>query len=218
MRIGLLAGVALLLLTLPGVGAAPAEAQGLTLEQAKMAMDAAEKEARTNKWNLAILIVDAEGTPVALRRMDGASMKNYEIAMAKVRTRDERERCARGGGRAGCARGDGGHRHQAVRRLRSHQQSPDASADQERCSSTPSDWRASSGVSPNRLRHPPSVQAVDYHRAPRLRRAAAFWYFSLRARPSAVSGYGIPVRQVFGRPLSSRSRTPFWAVIVRRSP
>jgi uncharacterized protein GlcG (DUF336 family) len=86
MRIGVLAGVALLLLTLPGVGAAPAEAQGLTLEQAKMAMDAAEKEARTNKWNLAILIVDAEGTPVALRRMDGASMKNYEIAMAKVRT------------------------------------------------------------------------------------------------------------------------------------
>jgi uncharacterized protein GlcG (DUF336 family) len=86
MRIGVLAGVAALLLTLPGVGAAPAEAQGITLEQAKTAMDAAEKEARQNKWNLAILIVDAEGTPIALRRMDGATMKNYQIAMTKVRT------------------------------------------------------------------------------------------------------------------------------------
>jgi uncharacterized protein GlcG (DUF336 family) len=86
MRIEVLAGIATLLLTLPGVGALPAQAQAITLQQAKTAMDAAETEARQNKWNLAILIVDAEGTPIALRRMDGASMRNYEIAMAKVRT------------------------------------------------------------------------------------------------------------------------------------
>jgi uncharacterized protein GlcG (DUF336 family) len=86
MRIGVLAGIATFLLTLPGVGAVPAEAQGITLEQAKTAMDAAEKEARQNKWNLAIVIADADGTPIALSRMDGATMKNYQIAMTKVRT------------------------------------------------------------------------------------------------------------------------------------
>jgi glc operon protein GlcG len=86
MRIGILAGIALLLLPLPGVGAAPAQAQAITLEQAKTAMDAAEAEARKNKWNLAIVIVDADGIPIYLRRMEPATAKNYEIAMGKVRT------------------------------------------------------------------------------------------------------------------------------------
>jgi glc operon protein GlcG len=86
MRIGILAVLALLLLALPGVGAAPAEAQAITLEQAKTAMDAAEAEARKNKWNLAIVIVDGDGVPIYLRRMEGATAKNYEIAMGKVRT------------------------------------------------------------------------------------------------------------------------------------
>ena len=86
MRIGIPVGIALFLLALPGVGAAPAEAQAITLEQAKTAMDAAEAEARKNKWNLAIVIVDADGTPIYLRRMEGATAKNYEIAMGKVRT------------------------------------------------------------------------------------------------------------------------------------
>ena len=86
MRTGLLAGIALFLLVLPGTGAATAEAQAITLEQAKTAMDAAEVEARRNMWNLAILIVDAEGIPIYLRRMEGATARNYEIAMGKVRT------------------------------------------------------------------------------------------------------------------------------------
>jgi glc operon protein GlcG len=47
---------------------------------------AAEAEAQKNKWNLAILVVDAEGTPIILHRMDGATMKNYDVAMRKVRT------------------------------------------------------------------------------------------------------------------------------------
>jgi glc operon protein GlcG len=49
-------------------------------------MDAAEAEARANGWNLAILIVDAEGVPVYLRRMDGASERNHEIASMKCHT------------------------------------------------------------------------------------------------------------------------------------
>ncbi len=86
MKIGILAVFALCLLALPGVGAAPAEAQVITLEQAKTAMDAAEAEARQNSWDLAIVIVDAEGIPIYLRRMEGATARNYEIAMGKVRT------------------------------------------------------------------------------------------------------------------------------------
>lgn len=64
----------------------PARAQTLTYEQARTAMDAAEAEARRNGWNLTILIADADGVPLALRRMQGASARTYEVAMGKVRT------------------------------------------------------------------------------------------------------------------------------------
>ncbi|MEM7414920.1 MAG: heme-binding protein [Gemmatimonadota bacterium] len=56
----------------------------LTLAQATTAMDAAEAEARANGWNLTILIVDAEGVPVYLRRMDGASARTNDIVGMKV--------------------------------------------------------------------------------------------------------------------------------------
>lgn len=75
----------LLVLTL--IAAAPASAQqAITSAQARTAMDAAEAEARGNGWNLTILIVDAEGVPIYLRRMDGASPRTHEIATRKVRT------------------------------------------------------------------------------------------------------------------------------------
>lgn len=78
------AGLALVIaLALLGGAASAADAQ-LTFEQAEVAMDAAEAEARANGWNLAILITDAEGTPIYLRRMDGATARNYDIATRKV--------------------------------------------------------------------------------------------------------------------------------------
>jgi uncharacterized protein GlcG (DUF336 family) len=86
MKTGILIGLALGLLMLPGVGATPADAQAVTLAEAKKAADAAEAEAVKNKWNLVILIADADGTPILLRRMEGATQKNYEIAMRKVKT------------------------------------------------------------------------------------------------------------------------------------
>jgi hypothetical protein len=49
MKTGMLTGLALLLLMLPGVGATRADAQAITLEDAKKAADAAEAEARNNK-------------------------------------------------------------------------------------------------------------------------------------------------------------------------
>jgi glc operon protein GlcG len=67
--------------------ASEAEAQhALTYEQARTAMDAAEAEARRNGWNLTIVIADAEGVPIHLRRMANASSRSYAIAMGKVRT------------------------------------------------------------------------------------------------------------------------------------
>jgi uncharacterized protein GlcG (DUF336 family) len=81
----MLTGIAVTLLAL-SAGAVSAEAQAVTLDEAKKAVAAAEAEAQKNKWNLAILVADAEGTPIILHRMDGATMKNYDIAMRKVRT------------------------------------------------------------------------------------------------------------------------------------
>jgi uncharacterized protein GlcG (DUF336 family) len=76
---------AALLLTLVALPS-PTRAQALTNEEAGTAMDAAEAEASRNGWNLTIVIADADGVPILLRRMQGASARSYEVAMAKVRT------------------------------------------------------------------------------------------------------------------------------------
>jgi uncharacterized protein GlcG (DUF336 family) len=87
MRIRSLPVIALFFAPLPVLLASSAQAQeSLTFEQATAAMDAAEAEGRRNQWNLTIVITDAEGTPIYLRRMDGASARTYQIAMAKTRT------------------------------------------------------------------------------------------------------------------------------------
>ena len=74
------------LFALATFGSAEGHAQALTLEQAKTAMDAAEAEARRNGWTLTIVVAGADGIPIYLRRMDDASPRSYDIAMAKVRT------------------------------------------------------------------------------------------------------------------------------------
>lgn len=67
---------------------APAAAapQALTYEMAIQVIDAAEAEARKNKWNVTIVVTDAAGVPVALRRLTGASPRSYDIAMRKAAT------------------------------------------------------------------------------------------------------------------------------------
>lgn len=59
--------------------------QTLTYAMAEEAMEAALEEARDNGWNLTIVIADHTGLPVMIHRMDGASPRSYEIALAKVR-------------------------------------------------------------------------------------------------------------------------------------
>lgn len=94
MRIGILAGIVALLATLIAAEVSPVQAQQgrvspaprITLEEAKIAMDAAEAEAGRNGWNLAFVITDSEGTPIYVRRMDGVPTRNYEVAMNKTQT------------------------------------------------------------------------------------------------------------------------------------
>ena len=70
------------------VAAAPARAQeqALTYEMARTAAEAAEAEARRNNWNVTIVVADAAGIPVYLKRLTGASPRSYDIAMGKART------------------------------------------------------------------------------------------------------------------------------------
>lgn len=58
----------------------------LTLEAARRAVAAAEAEARRNRWNVSIAVVDAHGELVAFQRMDDAAYTSAEIAQAKARS------------------------------------------------------------------------------------------------------------------------------------
>lgn len=62
-----------------------APATTLTYDMANRAMTAALEEARANGWNLTIIVADHTGMPVMLHRMDGASPRSYDIALAKVK-------------------------------------------------------------------------------------------------------------------------------------
>lgn len=57
----------------------------LNYEMAQRAMNAALAEARRNNWNLTIVVADHTGLPVMIHRMDGASGRTYEIALAKAK-------------------------------------------------------------------------------------------------------------------------------------
>ena len=70
----------------PQAPAAPAVPQALTYEMALQVIDAAEVEARKNKWNVTIVVTDAAGIPVVLRRLTGASPRSYDIATRKAAT------------------------------------------------------------------------------------------------------------------------------------
>ena len=64
----------------------------LTLDDCRRISDAAEAEARKNKWNVCIAILDDGGHLLHLARMDGASPANARIAIEKGRTAAESRR------------------------------------------------------------------------------------------------------------------------------
>jgi glc operon protein GlcG len=75
-----------LVLAAATAGAQSPAPQALTYEMAQQVIDAAEAEARKNKWNVTIVVTDAAGVPVVLRRLTGASPRSYEIATRKAAT------------------------------------------------------------------------------------------------------------------------------------
>ena len=78
----------MLVATVAVAGQAPATPapQALTYEMAVQVIDAAEAEARNNKWNVTIVVTDAAGVPVVLRRLTGASPRSFDIASRKAAT------------------------------------------------------------------------------------------------------------------------------------
>jgi uncharacterized protein GlcG (DUF336 family) len=58
----------------------------ITLEGAKQMMAAAEAEARRNKWNVAIAIVDAGANLILFQRLDGTQASSVNNAIGKART------------------------------------------------------------------------------------------------------------------------------------
>jgi|RhiMetdeSRZDD1v2_1073273.scaffolds.fasta_scaffold164625_3 uncharacterized protein GlcG (DUF336 family) len=76
----------------PGAPAAPATpappppdyGSAITNEQAKKVMAGAEAEAKKNKWNVVIYIIDSGGQPVMMQRLDGAQWGSIEIARKKA--------------------------------------------------------------------------------------------------------------------------------------
>jgi len=65
---------------LPGVG------NPITLEQARKVAAATEAEAKKNNWNMVIVIVEPNGTPVYYLKMDGTQYGSVKVAMDKAKS------------------------------------------------------------------------------------------------------------------------------------
>jgi glc operon protein GlcG len=57
----------------------------LNLEAARVALEAAEKEALRNQWRVVIAVVDDGGHTIALERLDGAQTSSVDTAVEKAR-------------------------------------------------------------------------------------------------------------------------------------
>jgi uncharacterized protein GlcG (DUF336 family) len=58
----------------------------ISLEQAKKVMAGAEAEAKKNRWNVVIAILDSGGQLVMLQRLDGAQWGSVDIAREKAKS------------------------------------------------------------------------------------------------------------------------------------
>ncbi|MGH7473050.1 MAG: GlcG/HbpS family heme-binding protein [Candidatus Methylomirabilales bacterium] len=83
--IKLLGAVAVLSLPLlAGAQTAPPYGPPITLDQAKKAVAAAQAEARKNKWDVVVAIVDPAGQLVLLEKMDNTQNAASEVARQKA--------------------------------------------------------------------------------------------------------------------------------------
>jgi uncharacterized protein GlcG (DUF336 family) len=80
------AGVlSVILYTSPATGELLAK-KGMSLEDAKKMAAGAAAEARKNKWNMAIAVIDEGGTLVYFERLDETQIASADIAIGKART------------------------------------------------------------------------------------------------------------------------------------
>ncbi|HKP31010.1 MAG TPA: heme-binding protein [Gemmatimonadales bacterium] len=63
-----------------------ADTKILTQQAVQTILQAATVHAGTNKWNVSIAVVDANGDLLAFRRLDGASLASVDISQGKART------------------------------------------------------------------------------------------------------------------------------------
>ena len=78
--------LALFSLTTTFAHAQLADKKAMTMDGAKKIAAAAEKEARSNNWNVVIAVVDDGGHLVYLQRMDGTQTGSIDVAIGKART------------------------------------------------------------------------------------------------------------------------------------
>ncbi len=65
---------------------APGYGTSIRLEPAKRILAAAQAEARKNRWNVVITIVDVGGHPVSMERMDDTQLGSIQVAEQKARS------------------------------------------------------------------------------------------------------------------------------------
>lgn len=77
----------LILLLLPFISQAQNNMQPyLTLEDATRISDAAEAKSKAEGWNMVIVIMDAGGHIISLRKMDGVQIGSIDVALGKAKT------------------------------------------------------------------------------------------------------------------------------------
>jgi glc operon protein GlcG len=69
-----------------GTGGGPMQKKSLSLEDARMAAAAAVSEAKKNKWNMAVAVVDDGGHLIYFERIDETQIGSIDIAIGKART------------------------------------------------------------------------------------------------------------------------------------
>ncbi len=73
--------------TAPAPAPAPAySSRVVTLAEAKSIVAAAEAEARKNGWTMTFVVVESNGQPVLLEKMDGTQYGSTDVAMKKAQT------------------------------------------------------------------------------------------------------------------------------------
>ncbi len=70
----------------PPPPAAPYSSHIVTLAEAKVAVAAAEAEARKNGWTMVIVVLEPNGQPVMSEKMDGTQYGSGEVALKKAQT------------------------------------------------------------------------------------------------------------------------------------